>query len=41
MNEQIAVKLHDKSDKKIGKKIQPASVQITELSSKHNENIQN
>ena len=44
MNEHIAAileKLHDKSDKKIKKQLQPISVQITELSSKQSESIQN
>ena len=34
-------KLKDKSDKKTGKKLQPIPVQITYLSSKKSENIQN
>ena len=44
MNEHIATmitKLHDKSEKKIEKELQPMSVQITEISSKQSENIQN
>ena len=37
----MLAKLHDKFDKKIDKKLQPISVQITEISSKQIENIQN
>ena len=44
MNEHIAAiisKLHDKSDKKNEEQLQPMSVQITDISSKQSENIQN
>ena len=44
MNEHIAAmleKLHDKSDKKIEKHLQPILVRITDISSKQGENIQN
>ena len=44
MNEHIAAmleELHDKSDKKIEKQIQPMSVQIKDISSRQSENIQN
>ena len=44
MNDNIAAmlaKLHYKSDKKAGKQLHPMSVQITELSSKQSEKIQN
>ena len=37
----LLAKLHDKSDKKIEKQLKPISVQITEFSSKHSDNIQN
>ena len=37
----IIAKLHDKSNKKIEKNLQPMSFQITDLSYKQNENIQN
>ena len=37
----MLAKLNDKSNKKIEKHIHPMSVQIKEISSKHNENIQN
>ena len=37
----MLAKLHDKSDKKIEKQLQPISVQITDISSKKSENIQN
>ena len=37
----MLAKLNDKFDKKIEKQIQPMSVQITKLSSKQHENIQN
>ena len=44
INEEISVmikKLRDKSDKKTEEQLQPISVKITEISSKHSENIQN
>ena len=44
MNDNIAAmleKLHDKSDKKTEKQLQPMSLQIIELSSKQSEKIQN
>ena len=44
MNEHIAAmlsELHDKYDKKTEKQLQPMSVQITEISSKQSDYIQN
>ena len=36
----MLAKIHDKSDKKVEKQLQPMSFQTTDLSSKQSENIQ-